>query len=49
MKFLNWVELTRQQIKYRNGFGWSRQEIEKPNKLLTKIVYRFLKAEEIQF
>ena len=23
MKPLNWVELTRQQIKARHGFGWS--------------------------
>ena len=41
MKPLNWVELTRQQIKARNGFGWSIQGIEKQNKVLTKIVYRF--------
>ena len=41
MKPLNWVELTRQQIKARHGFGWSIQGIEKQNKVLTKIVYRF--------
>ena len=41
MKSLNWVELTRQQIKARHGFGWSIQGIEKQNKVLTKIVYRF--------
>ena len=41
MKPLNWVELTRQQIKARHGFGWSIQGIEKQNKLLTKILYRF--------
>ena len=41
MKPLNWVELTRQQIKARNGFGWSIQGIEKQNKVVTKIVYRF--------
>ena len=29
MKPLNWVELTRQQIKARHGFGWSIQGIEK--------------------
>ena len=41
MKPLNWVELTRQQIKARHGFGWSIQGIEKQNKVITKIVYRF--------
>ena len=41
MKSLNWVELTRQQIKARHGFGWSIQGIEKQNKVLTKILYRF--------
>ena len=41
MKPLNWVELTRQQIKARHGFGWSIQGIEKQNKVLTKIVYGF--------
>ena len=41
MKPLNWVELTRQQIKARHGFGWSIQGIEKQNKVLTKIVYWF--------
>ena len=41
MKPFNWVELTRQQIKARNGFGWSLQGIEKQNKVVTKIVYRF--------
>ena len=41
MKLLNWVELTRQQIKARHGFGWSIQGIEKQNKVITKIVYRF--------
>ena len=41
MKPLNWVELTRQQIKARNGFGWSIQGIEKQNKVLKKIFYRF--------
>ncbi len=41
MKPLNWVALTRQQLKVRHGFGWSIQGIEKQNKLLTKIVYRF--------
>ena len=41
MKPLNWVELSIQQIKARNGFGWSIQGIEKQNKVLTKIVYRF--------
>ena len=41
MKPLNWVELTRQQIKARYGFGWSIQGIEKQNKVITKIVYRF--------
>ena len=44
MKPLNLVELTRQQIKARHGFGWSIQGIEKQNKVLTKIVYRFLKS-----
>ena len=39
MKPLNWVELRRQQIKARNGFGWSMQGIEKQNKVITKIVY----------
>ena len=34
MKPLNWVELTRQQIKARHGFGWSIQGIEKQNKVL---------------
>ena len=29
MKPLNWVELTRQQIKAMHGFGWSIQGIEK--------------------
>ena len=46
MKPLNWVELTRQQIKARHGFGWSIQGIEKQNKVLTKIVYGFLLVEE---
>ena len=32
MKPLNWVELTRQQIKARHCFGWSIQGIEKQNK-----------------
>tara|TARA_B100000989_G_scaffold36721_1_gene23312 strand:+ start:372 stop:512 length:141 start_codon:yes stop_codon:yes gene_type:complete len=41
MKPLNWVELTRKQLKARNGFGWSIQVIEKQNKVPTKIVYRF--------
>ena len=41
MKPLIWVELTRQQIKARHGFGWSIQGIEKQNKVITKIVYRF--------
>ena len=41
MKSLNWVGLTRQQIKARHGSGWSIQGIEKQNKVLTKIVYRF--------
>ena len=41
MKPLNWVELTRQQIKARHGFGWSIQGLEKQNKVLTKSVYRF--------
>tara|TARA_A200000159_G_scaffold108202_1_gene100985 strand:- start:2 stop:244 length:243 start_codon:yes stop_codon:yes gene_type:complete len=41
MKPLNWVELTRQRIKARHGFGWSIQGIEKQNKVITKIVYRF--------
>jgi len=41
MKPLNWVELTRQQIKARYGFGGSIQSIEKQNKVLTKIVYKF--------
>ena len=45
MKPLNWVELTRQQIKARHGFGWSIQGIEKQNKVLTKIVYRFSTGE----
>ena len=45
MKSLNWVELTRQQIKARHGFGWSIQGIEKQNKVLTKIVYRFSTGE----
>tara|TARA_B100000989_G_scaffold58701_1_gene39955 strand:+ start:1118 stop:1258 length:141 start_codon:yes stop_codon:yes gene_type:complete len=34
MKPLNWVKLTKQQIKARNGFGWSIQGIEKQNKVL---------------
>ncbi len=38
---INWVELTRQQIKARDGFGWSIQGIEKQNKVITIIVYRF--------
>ena len=38
---LNWIELTRQQIKARHGFGWSIKGIEKQNRVLTKIVYRF--------
>ena len=38
---LNWVELTRQKIKARHGYGCSIQGIEKQNKVLTKIVYRF--------
>ena len=41
MKPLNWVELTRQQIKSRHAFGWSIQGIEKQTKVLTKIFYRF--------
>ena len=41
MKPLNWVELTRQQIKARHSFGWLIQGIEKQNKVLTKIVYIF--------
>ena len=41
MKTFNWVEPARQQIKARNGFGWSIQGIEKQNKVITKIVYRF--------
>ena len=41
MKPLNWVELNRQQFKARHGFGWSIQGIEKQNKVITKIVYRF--------
>ena len=41
MKNINWIELTRQLIKARHGFGWSIQVIEKQNKVLTKIVYRF--------
>ena len=45
MKPLNWVELTRQQIKARHGFGWSIQGIEKQNKVLKKIVYRFSTGE----
>ena len=45
MKNLNWVELTRQQIKARHGFGWSIQGIEKQNKVLTKIVHRFSTGE----
>ena len=36
MKPFNWVELTRQQIKARHGFGWSIQGIEKQNKVVTK-------------
>ena len=41
MKPLNWVELTRQQIKARYGFVWSIQGIEKQNKVITNIVYRY--------
>ena len=41
MKPLNWGKLIRQQIKARHGFGWSIQWIEKQNKVLIKIVYRF--------
>tara|TARA_Y100000589_G_scaffold171053_1_gene162445 strand:+ start:1222 stop:1419 length:198 start_codon:yes stop_codon:yes gene_type:complete len=41
MKTLKWIELTIQQIKARNGFVWSVQGIEKQNKVITKIVYRF--------
>ena len=41
MNPLNWVELTRQQIKASYGFCWSIQGIEKQNKVVTKIVYRF--------
>ena len=41
MKPLNWVEITRQQIKSRDGFGWSIEGIEKQNKVITKIIYRF--------
>ena len=36
MKPLNWVELIRQQIKARYGFGWSLKGIEKQNKVLQK-------------
>ena len=46
MKPLNWVELTRQQIKARHGFGWSIQGIEKQNKVLTKIVFKFLRGNQ---
>jgi len=45
MKLLNWVKLTRQQIKARHGFGWSIQGIEKQNKLLIKFVYKFSSAQ----
>ena len=48
MKPLNWGELTRQQIKARQGFGWSIQGIEKQNKVITKIVYRFLIVKDQQ-
>ena len=49
MKPLNWVELTRQQIKARHGFGWSIQGIEKQNKVLKKLFIDFLLEEEQQF
>ena len=41
MKPLNWVEITRQQIKARHRFLWSIEGIERQNKVLSKIIYRF--------
>jgi len=49
MKPLYCVELIRQQIKARNGFGWSIQGIEKQNKILIKMFIDFLLVEEQQF
>ena len=34
MKPLNWIKLTKKQIKARNGFGWSIEGIGKQNKVL---------------
>tara|TARA_B100000282_G_C31460366_1_gene366568 strand:+ start:122 stop:328 length:207 start_codon:yes stop_codon:yes gene_type:complete len=37
----SWVKEFRKAIKSKIGSGWSIQGIEKQNKVLTKIVYRF--------
>ena len=41
MKTLTWVDITRKSIKSKLVFGWSVQDIEKQNKVKTKVVYRF--------
>ena len=40
MKPLNWVELTRQQIKARHGFGWSVRGRESKGELITKVTFQ---------
>ena len=41
MKTLTWVDTTRKAIKSKLGFGWSVQGIEKQNRVVTKVAYRF--------
>ena len=41
MKTLTWVDIKRNLIKSKLGFGWPVQGIEKQNKVKTKLVNNF--------